>query len=418
MTALECGRWMLDLAKSGLDGAPVGQGGPPVREEASWDELYEISYHHGLIPLVQAGLQVSGLEPPAGVAARLARYSRGSGFRAAQAGDQFREITEEFAKEGIAVIGLKGVLFAFVHYPNPGFRRFKDIDILVRAGDVDSAGAVLDRLGYRSLDAEDSDRPSFFVDAPYKYHCGYERGDEFPVELHWDLVPKRSPVQFDLAGLWERSSPWEGWGPARQMSLEDEIVFLAAHMSRHEFLFPARAFFDLSLLLGQNMPLDADRLWQRAVDCNAALDVAAALGVAARLGLAELSPKLAGRVAETARGFRLSIEQLACYALTWPTFEYADRAVELLAAPSPTAALQRLGSVLFPRYSSLVEREEKKADTPAQADIVPPSYAAMWKKRIGHWARKARNLPAEAANLRTSVRMRRAFSNRTVREEE
>jgi hypothetical protein len=297
-------------------------------------------------------------------------------------------------------------------------RRFKDIDILVRLSDLNRAGAVLDSLGYHSLDADEADRPSFYVDTPTKYHSGYERRNEFPVELHWDLVPKRSPVQFDLAGLWERSLPWSGWGAARGLSFEDEVIFMAAHMSRHEFLFPARAFFDLAVIVKQHACVDADSLWRRAADCNATVDLAVALGVAVELGLVELSPELTARLAQTARANKLNTAHIARYALTWPTFEFAERAVGLLAAPSPVDTLRRLGQTLFPRYSSLVEREEKKAPSGAPIDSPRLSYTSMWRKRIGHWASKARNWPAEAANLQMSVRMRRTFRNRTVRDDD
>lgn len=421
MNSLETGRWMLALAKAGLAGS--GESGTTSKtvpaEESEWDQLYDLSYDHGLVPLVRAGLQALKIDPPAAMAAKLAKHSRGARLRSIQAADQFREIAEAFAKEEIEVIALKGILFAFRRYAEPGLRNFKDIDILVRVSDLDRAGAVLDRLGYRSLDANEADRPSFFVETPVKYHCGYERGDEFPVELHWDLVPKRSPVRFDLAGLWERSLPWEGWGAAREMSFEDETVFLATHMARHEFLFPARALFDLGLLVNQNLPVYAHRLWQRAADCNAAIDLAAALGVAEKLGLAELPVELADRVAQTASANRLDIAHLARYALTWPKFEYAERAIDVLTAPGFVPAVRRLGEVLFPKYKSLVEREERHSVPSAGPDVaIKQSYSALWRKRLKHWAAKAMHLPDETANLRVGVQMRRAFNNRTVREDD
>lgn len=408
-------QWMVRLAKAGLLGAPVEGAAPAGADDQAWEELYDLAIEQGLIPLAQGGIEACGLTPPAAIAERFAKYARGSDLRAARASDQFRPITEEFAKAGIELIALKGMMFAFRHYSRPGLRRFRDIDILVRVEDLDRAGAAMEKLGYISVDADEADHPSFFLDNPYKYHSGYTLGEGYPVELHWDLMPKRAPVRFDLAGLWERSR--ESVDGARELAFEDEVVFQAVHMTRHEFLFPVRAFFDLQLLLAHNAGYDPEELWRHAQERGAAVDLAAALGVLAEIGLGDdLPPVLLARVSETVSASRLNVVDLARYVLTWPKFEYADRAIDVLSAPGPAAAVRRLGELLFPRYSSLVEREAKIEETSPEA--VQTSYGALWRSRLAHWARKARNLPAETANLRTSVQMRRAFNNRTVREDE
>jgi hypothetical protein len=410
---------MIGLTRVGLKGNPSACETPKKLEDSDWADLYEISGKQGLTPLVHAGILACHLTPPGDIAASFVKYIRAAQLRADQAYDQLREIAGAFEAQKIDLIALKGVPFAFRYYPSPGLRRFGDIDILVQESQLDLAGDTLLRLGYKSLDSAEAAHPSQFLDHDLKYHCGYERGEQYPVELHWRLTPRNSPVRFDMAGLWGRSYLPERAGDlGRALAFEDEAVFLASHMARHEFLMPARAFVDLALLLSSTPGYDIEKLWQRAADCKALADLAAALGVTAELGLVTLPSDLAHRVAKQAATDRVNLPALARYVLSWPQFEYADRAVDLLTAPGPKATIKRLREIAFPRYDSLVEREEKAGEGETTSSQPSVTYGGLWKARLLHWGRKMGNLRAETANLLVSVRLRKLFQTRTVRQKD
>ncbi|HEX5322245.1 MAG TPA: nucleotidyltransferase family protein, partial [Capsulimonadaceae bacterium] len=331
MNTLSLCQWMMRLTHAGLKGDSSDCAPPGKLDQHVWGDLYEISHKHGLVPLVHAGILACHLTPPGPIAAQFVKYVRAAELRAQQAFDQLREISVAFDQEKIDLIALKGVPFAFRYYATPGLRRFGDIDTLARAAQLDSAGAVIERLGYTCIDSHEAEKPSFYLDHPMKYHTGYERGSGFPVELHWNLVPARSPVQFDLDGLWERSYvPDQAKDLGRALAFEDEAVFLAVHMARHEFLMPARAFVDLALLLSATPGYDCAKLWRRAGECKAQADLAAALAVTEKLGLAALPAELAQNIARETHAAGLDPVKLSRYVLTWPKFEYADRAVDAL----------------------------------------------------------------------------------------
>jgi hypothetical protein len=55
-----------------------------------------------------------------------------------------------FAREGIPVVALKGVVLAVLVYSEPALRPMQDVDLLVRSGDLEAADAALRGLGYAS----------------------------------------------------------------------------------------------------------------------------------------------------------------------------------------------------------------------------------------------------------------------------
>src|SRR5260370_40743738 len=61
---------------------------------------------------------------------------------------QLREIRTALAAQNIPIVALKGIVLAFLAYPDPSLRPMNDIDLLLDEKHLDSAVRILRNLGY------------------------------------------------------------------------------------------------------------------------------------------------------------------------------------------------------------------------------------------------------------------------------
>jgi putative nucleotidyltransferase-like protein len=94
------------------------------------------------------------------------------------------EIAEAFEREGIDFIVLKGPAVAHTFYPDPSWRPFVDIDLLVRTRDWKHACAVLAARGMRRRLPE----PRRNFDVRFGKAAAHKGDDGLEVDLHRTLV--------------------------------------------------------------------------------------------------------------------------------------------------------------------------------------------------------------------------------------
>jgi hypothetical protein len=179
-----------------------------------------------------------------------------------------REVAALLERSGIPSIPLKGCDLRIAEGARRVSNPMVDADILIRGEDVDRAGALLERNGF------------FFLGSRRGAHMNFATGDDNPrfIEVHWDMVNRRSPVQRSLfrprmEGVWERSAPVRG---IHHLSPEDLVCHLTAHAVKEYFHHP-KWLADISYVL--TAP-DAG------TDPAAMRHVAAEWNVSAALGLA------------------------------------------------------------------------------------------------------------------------------------
>jgi len=153
---------------------------------------------------------------------------------------ELRRLMGALAAEGMAVISVKGPALAEAIYRDPAHRYSGDLDLLVRPEDFGRAAAVLEREGY----AEPGDkgiRRARRAFRRWNYEAVFESSARgIAVDLHWDLMPRGFPVQFDMRGIWARAG-------AGRLAPEDEMRFLCAHAAKHEDKMLSREL-DIELL--------------------------------------------------------------------------------------------------------------------------------------------------------------------------
>jgi hypothetical protein len=208
---------------------------------------------------------------------------------------ELQRLLDDFAAARIEVASYKGPLLALTLYGSVTLREFRDLDFLVRPEDVARAAPVLETHGYRCQSGAD-----LALLGAREIAFGRRRGRGL-VELHTALLPRYFASRPDR-------DPWSrlervrlGARQVQTLTLEDAIVFLCQHGVQHGWERLAWVA-DVSEAVCGALPLDWERLRDRAAERGAAR--------ALRLGLA-----LAARTLGTAPPVRMSREIAADAAL-------------------------------------------------------------------------------------------------------
>lgn len=129
--------------------ALLGGTGPPVLEPgARWSLIAEMAEAHRLEPLLAWRSETQAWATPAEQAERWRRARRAAALTALAQQAALRLALDRLAVAGIRPVALKGVALAWRHYPEPGLRPMRDIDLLVEHGQALDAAAVLTKAGF------------------------------------------------------------------------------------------------------------------------------------------------------------------------------------------------------------------------------------------------------------------------------
>lgn len=246
---------LLALARSRLTDISITSSEATALDAISWDDLCDLAKHHDLLPLVSAGVAASGFRPPAGALEMLRKSARVAKLRSDRAWSQIAEMLEAFNRCDIAPILLKGAQVARRYYPTPGMRAFGDIDIAVKPEDRERAANILLEIGYRNTDDQTDDGKSWCVEN--HFHWTFIRERMFHVELHWNLAFPQSAIPLDVNSFWSRAEIEQTpEGRYRALADDDDLLFLACHITRHCFKIPLRSHMDIAAILWRSPNLD------------------------------------------------------------------------------------------------------------------------------------------------------------------
>lgn len=384
---------LIALAQGALGGKTPETAALPSPD---WAALVEMAAKHDLAPLLRAGLERAGLQPPAEPNALLRRASRAWELRYDRVHTQMARVVQALNEVGIEPLLLKGAALAVRCYPSPGLRPFGDLDLLIRREQRETAALVLEAAGYRDVEYRSGrDRADL---AESFYHWAFHREGGVKVELHWSLTSPGSEVQFDLPALWQRAQPCgEYGGRAWALAPEDELGYLAVHVVRHQFRVPLRQYADAAALLAANPAFDGAEAERRARAIHAADDLTAFLGVARRLGW--IAP-MQHTGAEPAN-LRRSLPGLADYAVAWPYLGDPTLLVQAATAPTLGAGLAVLRQALE-RSARDAQPVSGTAATAKKTRRTAPG--ALWQ---GVWNRLRH--PVSPRAVRTALQVRRLF---------
>jgi hypothetical protein len=275
------------------------------REEIDWDYFYRLARRHSLVPVVFRQLQTIKAQIPGEVLNRFKKDYQENAARNLILVDELITLLERFAKQGVEALVFKGPALAILAYGDLDLRRFVDLDLIVRRGDMDRAIEVLLQNGYvlsRALTAEQQ-----AVLLRTQHNLQFTKGRVI-VELHWQVSSELFAATVTAEELWDNPSTVKLNGHTlKTLSTEDLLFALCVHGSRH--LWQRLAWIcDIDRLIKINKTLNWPKLCERAKQANLERMFLLGPALAARLLGTDLPEPIAQVIARDRRIRRLCDE--------------------------------------------------------------------------------------------------------------
>lgn len=167
---------------------------------SDWTNALQFANNHLLTAAMHAALAKAGTISmlPADVHDYLSLLHDANTERNVALRSQALELIEALSSAHVPTVLLKGALSLFLdHYPDIGARMFRDIDVLVRAEDLEPAIAVLEHIGYK---AETRYQP-----VQHAYAEFTREGSPGAVDLHIELIDANYILP--RGEIWDRAVP-------------------------------------------------------------------------------------------------------------------------------------------------------------------------------------------------------------------
>lgn len=173
--------------------------------------------------LALAAVDVGAIEPPVRIVDRLRRAQDDAMLRCLDLERRLLAVVARLRDGGIDPLVLKGSALAHASYPDPAWRPFLDIDLLVRRPDRRRASEILSRAGY--VPVRPSPRPAF--DDRFAKAVVHRCADGAEIDLHRTIADGPFGVWIDADELTGMTVPWAlADEPMRR--LDDTGLFLHA----------------------------------------------------------------------------------------------------------------------------------------------------------------------------------------------
>lgn len=195
-------RWVAAFGVPGAAGPEAGETAPLRIDDTAWSRWLGRLGWHRLTGIAVAAGRAGGLDLSAGQWDELLDRHRGEMVWSLRLDARLRELAAALDAAGVPFVVLKGPALAYVQYPDPSWRPYADLDLLVRRADRRAATRVLSRFGMRRSLPEP--RPGY--DDRFGKAVVYRAADGIEIDLHRMLAP-------GAFGLW--MDPEELFGSTR-----------------------------------------------------------------------------------------------------------------------------------------------------------------------------------------------------------
>lgn len=263
-------------------GLPGEWGGSSFQvEDGAWRAFASSLVWEKLTGLALAAWDGGVLQASVGQAKELVKHQRRAMLHALTLERRLLSLAEAFEEAGVEFVVLKGPALAHTFYPDPSWRPFGDLDLLVRTRDWQRTCALLPEQGFRRKYPEP--RPGFVE--RFGHTAVHRSDDGFEVDLHRTLVAGPFGLWVNLDELFEHTT-WFHVGGRRLRRLDDAALLVNACLhaslgSRPPLLLPLRDVAQVAMRGEIDWDLLADwgRRWKlRAVYRHAFQAVSETLG--------------------------------------------------------------------------------------------------------------------------------------------
>lgn len=321
---------------------------PPAPDDDRWGEILDLSYTHGMRPLLARFLRIChpGNFPPAlhdFVSLNLRHNLRKTGA--------LIELLRLFRSESLPVVSYKGPALADVAYGGLELREFADLDLLIDKADIVRCRDLLESAGYRASMPFDTPGLESFVQ-----HCNvldfWREETQVSVEVHWELSPRYLPFKLTVQDILRRAAVAHPGGMSvPTLSHEDTLLFLCLHGAKHGWE-RLSWICDLGWLLHRHPEIDWDQVLVGARHCRSERILRLALILATKVTRVDLPPEIQRFMLSDARAASLASEIIV------PIFEGKQ-------SPAATA---RLIVAMQPSLARKLHTTWLIATTPSAAD--------------------------------------------------
>lgn len=245
------GTWLGTVDDGRLDRA--------LQADPDWDRVVTIAERHGLSALLHRAFERSAATVPETTRSDLERSARDVARRNLVLLDETYALIDALREAGVRAVPYKGPVLAATLYGDLALRASIDVDLLVRAADLDAASAVLAERGYERP-ADEARYEAVLGRLASSHHRRFVRTEPtLRVELHWRFAsPRWSPSPRADTAL-ESVELAEVHGRELEvLAPEVRLVGLCVHGGRHAWSRLAW-LLDVSLLAGE-AGLDWDRV--------------------------------------------------------------------------------------------------------------------------------------------------------------
>jgi len=263
-----------------------------------WEYVLQAADRQGVAPLLHDWLmRQRGFAAPEAWADRLYHAYWANHFRNRLLLSELARLAGAAARAGIVFMPLKGAILAVDYYSTPALRPMSDLDLLVRAKDLEGMGGQMRALGYREVD-----RPPSYVDDRWLDRASREHqwvmvrnGQSVLVEYRAEPMEPAVAQLADLdrhftaalrghaAAIWTRARPASDQASGLRMSPEDLLLHVATHLAARHAEFRLIWLYDLALIVTrQAEAFDWEHVCENATRLRVAGPVRAALEAAAR----------------------------------------------------------------------------------------------------------------------------------------
>ncbi len=190
-----------------------------------WDVFLALVDRHAVPGPVYAALgRIGSSHLPTRVREKLKRKKIHASGRALVHAAEFVRLSQVLAGAGIEVLPLKGVALSLRLFGDPGVRLVRDLDLMVRPGDLAASDRLLRASGYQCVFPDFALTPKMENRILLQdHHRNYwHPGFQVMLELHWRLdhwTPE------NVAELWRRSHLVE-WKGTTFRQLDDDVLLL------------------------------------------------------------------------------------------------------------------------------------------------------------------------------------------------
>jgi hypothetical protein len=362
-----------------------------IHEPLAWDAVLTGAIRQGIPTLVYRHLRMPNASAvvPTAVLERLAYIDQATRLQVMRQRFEAARLLDVLRSAHVPVMPLKGLALRETIYPDPALRPSGDIDLLVRAEDVQKAESALQALGYLP---DETYHPRAWYRPANSHHLVPYRlpGREVQVEIHWNLAPPEAHLLVDIEGIWARAVAGQLAGhPVWLLAPEDLLLYLALHASLlSRFLTRLHHLVDVVETTRHYAPqLDWGRLAERARQWDAQRYLYLILRVADELlGLPDVGQAWADlrptgfdeALVKTVRQRVLAMARLEPH--EWTT----DYLMTYALAQSAGEKLQVLWQALFPSR----ERMAQLYDLPPESRWLPGYYLIRPFQLLGRYGRR------------------------------